>query len=122
MRPVSSEVLESGVTQPSFFMFSQVWADNVDSQNNKLFNPFLARSIESYGALFIEGTAHYDFSDLPLLSPLAPQLGLKGPINGKRVTVIVNDYLLSFFDLTLNGIPTDLFSGQSPYTEVKPKP
>jgi predicted dienelactone hydrolase len=121
MRPVSSEVLESGVTQPSFFIFSQVWADNVDSHNNKLFNPFFAKSIEPYDALFIEATAHYDFSDLPLLSPLAPQLGLKGPINGKRVTVIINDYLLSFFDMTLKGIPTDVFNNPGPYPEVKPK-
>ena len=122
MRPVSFEVQESGVTQPSFFMFSQAWADDIDSRNNKIFNPFYAKSAETYGAIFIEGTAHYDFSDLPLLSPLAPQLGLKGPINGNRVTVIVNDYLLSFFDMTLKGISTDLFEGQSPYPEVKPKP
>ena len=121
MRPVSYEVQENGITQPSFFMFSQDWADLVDSRNNKLFNPFYVKSAKTYGALFIEGTAHYDFSDLPLLSPLAPQLGLKGPINGKRVTVIVNDYLLSFFDMTLKGIPTDLFNDQSPYTEVKSK-
>ena len=122
MRPVSTQVLESGVSQPAFFLFSQVWADDTNSRNNQLFNPFYAKSTDTYGALFIEGTAHYDFSDLPLLSPLAPQLGLKGPINGKRVTVIINDYLLSFFDMTLKDIPTDLFAGQSPYAEVKPKP
>jgi len=121
MRPVSAEVQKNGVRQPSFFMFSQEWADLVDSRNNKLFDPFYARCARTYGALFIEGTAHYDFSDLPLLSPLAPQLGLKGPINGKRVTAIVNDYLLSFFDMTLKGIPTDLFDPPSPYPEVKPK-
>jgi len=122
MRPVSYEVLENGITQPSFFMFSQVWAGEIDSRNNKLFNPFYSKSADTYGALFIEGTAHYDFSDLPLLSPLAPQLGLKGPINGKRVTIIINDYLLSFFDMTLKGMPTDLFGNKSPYPEVKVKP
>ena len=121
MRPISYAVQESGVAQPSFYMFSQEWADLADSRNNKLFNPFYAKSAETYGALFIAGTAHYDFSDLPLLSPLAPQLGLKGPINGERVTVIVNDYLLSFFDMTLKDIPTDLFDDQSLYTEVKSK-
>jgi len=122
MRPVSYEVQESGITQPSFFIFSQVWADDKNSRNNKLFNPFYEKSTETYGALFIEGTAHYDFSDLPLLSPLAPQLGLKGPINGKRVTTIVNNYLVSFFDMALKGMPTDLFDKQSPYPEVKSKP
>jgi hypothetical protein len=122
MRPVSYEVQADGISQPSFYMFSQGWADDVNSRNNKLFNPFYDRSAETYGAIFIEGTTHYDFSDLPLLSPLAPQLGLKGPINGKRVTVIINDYLLSFFDMTLKGQPAGLFESQSPYAEVKPKP
>lgn len=122
MRPVSYEVQERGVSQSAFFLFSQVWAEDTDSRNNKLFKPFFARSTDTYGALFVEGTAHYDFTDLPLLSPLAPQLGLKGPINGKRVTLIINDYLLSFFDMTLKGIPIDLFRNQSPYPEVKPRP
>lgn len=121
MRPVSQAVLETGLAQPSFFLFSQSWADLTDSRNNQLFNPFFSRLTATYGAVYIEGTEHYDFSDLPLLSPLAPQLGLKGPINGKRVTLIINDYLLSFFDATLNGAPADLLTNPSPYEEVKPK-
>lgn len=121
MRPVSFEVLENGVTQPSFFIFSQVWADDTDSRNNRLFDPFYERLPDAFGVVYIEGTSHYDFSDLPLLSPLAPQLGLKGPINGKRVTVILDDYLLSFFDATLKDKSSGLFENPSPYEEVKPK-
>jgi hypothetical protein len=71
------------------------------------------------GVISIDGTAHYDFSDLPLLSPLAPRLGLKGPIDGNRVTEIINDYLLSFFDRTLRSIPLDLFEDpDEKYNEV----
>ncbi len=120
MRPVSHEVIDGGVTQPSFFMFSQTWADILDSRNNELFNRFYPNVKEPFGEIAVAGTAHYDFTDLPLLSPLAPQLGLKGPINGKRVVAIVNDYLLSFFELTLNGKANDLFNSQTPkYEEVK---
>lgn len=119
MRPVSHEVIENGVTQPAFFMFSQRWADDVDSLNNDLFNKFHSRIAKRYGAVYIKGTSHYDFSDLPLLSPLAPQLGLKGPINGKRVTAINDDYLLTFFDATLNNGSMDLFENPSPYPEIK---
>jgi dienelactone hydrolase len=120
MRPVSAEVLKNGVNQPAFFMFSQRWADDVESRNNKLFQEFVANVPETIGVISIGGTAHYDFSDLPLLSPLAPRLGLKGPINGRRVTTIINDYLLSFFDSTLKDIPTGLFEeeGQK-YNEVR---
>ena len=85
-----------------------------------LFHKFIPNVPEALGVITIQGTTHYDFSDLPLLSPLAPKLGLKGPINGKRVTAIVNDYLLSFFDRTLKGVPTDLFQGQiQKYNEVR---
>ena len=120
MRPVSSDVLERGVDQPAFFMFSQVWADDTDSLNNRLFSPFYASTERALGAVYIEGTAHYDFSDLPRLSPLTPQLGLKGPINGNRVTTIVDDYLVSFFELTLKGTSTGLFDGENgAYDEVQ---
>jgi hypothetical protein len=120
MRPVSYEVLDRGLTQPSFFMFSQRWTDDVESINNKLFNKFYVNLEEPLGAVSIEGTAHYDFTDLPLLSPLTPQLGLKGPINGRRVITIVDNYLLSFFEMTLRGTPSDLFNQQSQgYDEVK---
>ena len=116
VRPVSYEVIDNGVTQPSFFLFSHVWADETDSRNNELFNRFYPHVKQSFGVISIDGTAHYDFTDLPLLSPLAPQLGLKGPINGKLVTTIVNDYLLSFFDATLKN---SQFDDSGRYNEVK---
>ena len=120
MRPVSYEVLENGLSQPSFFMFSQRWADELDSRNNELFHKFIPGVEQSWGVITINGTAHYDFTDIPLLSPLAPQLGLKGPINGRQVILIVNDYLLSFFNATLKDESTNLFSeGPGKYSEVR---
>ena len=120
MRPVSYKVIENGLSQPSFFMFSQRWADDLDSRNNELFREFIPNVKQSFGVITINGTAHYDFTDIPLLSPLAPQLGLKGPINGKQVLTIVNDYLLSFFNMTLKGETTNLFNGQNTkYSEVR---
>lgn len=120
MRPVSAEVIQNGVSQPSFFMFSQFWADDTGSINNKLFNQFYPNAKNNFGVIEITGTKHYDFSDLPLLSPIAPQLGLKGPLNGRRVTEIVDSYLLNFFETTLNGKSSTLFSGSfKDYSEVK---
>lgn len=120
MRPVSIEVLENGLSQPAFFMFSQGWTDLVDSRNNQLFNQFYPNVSDSKGAISIDGTKHYDFSDLPLLSPIAPQLGLKGPLNGKRVTEIVDAYLIDFFEMTLSNKPSALFSGSfNDFSEVK---
>jgi predicted dienelactone hydrolase len=120
MWPVSAEVIENGFSQSSFFMFSQGWADLVDSQNNKLFDQFYPNIINNSGVIIINGTKHFDFTDVPLLSPIAPQLGLKGPLNGKRVTKIVNAYLLDFFEMTLNNKPSLLFGGSfDDFSEVK---
>ncbi|MBI5842657.1 MAG: hypothetical protein HZB19_21410 [Chloroflexi bacterium] len=118
MRPVSLEVLESGTSQPAFFMFSQVWVDDKGSRNNQLFYPFYAKAQHPLGVVSIDGTRHYDFTDLPMLSPIAPQLGLKGPINGGQMVKIMDTYLLAFFDETLNGKSTNLFN-VSQFPEVK---
>jgi len=68
----------------------------------------------------ILGTSHYDFTDLPMLMPIAAQLGLKSPLNGARVLHIVDDYSLAFFNQYLLGEPTTLQDGPSAqYPEVK---
>lgn len=120
MRPVSAEVLENGLSRPAFFMFSQAWAELTDSKNNQIFNRFYPQVSEGLGVIRIDGTKHFDFSDLPLLSPIAPLLGLKGPLNGARVTQIVNAYLADFFEMTLNGKTSALFDGGfDDFTEVR---
>lgn len=119
MRPVSAQVLDGGLTQPFATFFSQSWAEDVTSRNNALFNRFYPHLQQPLAVMSITGTRHYDFSDLPALSPLAPQLGLKGPINGARVQTLIQNYVLAFFDLQFKGIPTPLFNGPQPdYPEV----
>jgi predicted dienelactone hydrolase len=113
MTPVSQEVQDSGVTQPFFFLFSQQWTDDLGSKNNTLFDNFYSHLPTPAPVVTILGTRHYDFSDLPLLTPLAPQLGFKGPINGKLVVKILNDYLVAYFDQQLKGIPSPIPFGPS---------
>ncbi len=120
MTPVSPEILDNGLSMPFMAMFSQAWADEAGSKNNRLFNGMLAQMSGPAPAVSIQGTAHYDFTDLPALTPLAPRLHLKGPINGKRVQEIVNTYVLEFFDLHFKGLPAPLLDAPSPdYPEVK---
>jgi predicted dienelactone hydrolase len=122
MTPVSLEVLESGVQQPFLYLFSQSWADNVESKNNRLFNGFYANLPRHNPVITLLGTNHYDFSDLPALSPLAPQLGLKGPLNGARVQELINTYTAAFFDEQFKNIPSPLFDGPQPaYPEMRYK-
>ena len=90
-----------------------------DPQNDQLQSEVLANLREDGYRIAIEGTAHFDFSSLPLFSPLTPALGLKGPINGLRVNDIVNAYTLAFFDQYLKNVADPLLdSPAAAYPEV----
>lgn len=67
----------------------------------------------------VPGMFHIDFTDLDLLSPLAPVIGFSGPIGSQRAHAIVNAYTLAFFDKHLKNMPVALLNGPSAsYPEV----
>lgn len=116
LTPVSDIVIQAGLNQPSLFLFSESWPSE---RNNLLLEQLTANADAPTQAFTILGTDHYDFTDLPMLSPLAPLLGLKGPLNGERVLRIINDYSLAFFDIYLRGKPSKrLGAGSEGYPEV----
>lgn len=110
MKPISDEALKEGLQNPTLHIFSEVWTSD---ENLNRFTPFAQNSYPSPLVISILGSAHYDFSDLPLLSPLAYRIGLKGPINGERMVSIVNDYLLAYFNQSLRGELSYLLTGPS---------
>ncbi len=117
VRPVSVEVLETGTKQPFFYLFSELWPFE---RNTELFESYYAHVDPHNRVATILGADHYDFTDLPALSPLAPQLGLKGPINGGRIQKLLMEYTLAFFDQSLKGQPAPLLAGPSQdYPEVR---
>jgi hypothetical protein len=116
LMPVSRDALEKGLEQPFMFLWSEDWGSN---ENKGRFGELFGKFRDDVFNLEIEGTRHYDFSDLPLLSPLSPWFGLKGPIDGELVLMIINDYAVAFFDEYLIGEETDLLDGPYPdYPEV----
>jgi pimeloyl-ACP methyl ester carboxylesterase len=115
LRPVSETILETGLRQPFLFMFSQSWPSE---KNWTLFNEMNSNS-DNAVVVTILGTGHYDFSDLPILSPIAPQMGLKGPLASERVVKIMVNYPLAFFNQVFYGKSTTLLDGPSAdYPEV----
>lgn len=110
MRPVSLDVLENGTSQPFLYLFSELWTAE---RNAFLFEGYYRRVPPANRVITILGADHYDFTDLPALSPLAPQLGLKGPIPAARVQRIVIDYTLAFFDQSLRAKPSPLLESPS---------
>lgn len=117
MRPVSLEVLQNGTPQPFLYLFSELWPFE---RNTELFEGYYRRVPASNRVITILGADHYDFTDLPALSPLASQLGLKGPIPGAQVQKILMDTTLAFFDLALKGKPASLLNSLlTQYPEVR---
>ena len=115
--PVPDDVIAGGLPQPFLFMRSEVWREQARN-DPRLDQLFLGLRQGGY-RLTIAGTRHYDFTLVPLLTPLAPALGLKGPIDGARGMRIITDYLLAFFDQTLKGQASALLDGPAAqYPEV----
>jgi hypothetical protein len=66
----------------------------------------------------LEGTHHFDYTDIPLFSPFLNYIGKAGEIPGRRIIEIVNRLTVRFFDIYLLGIDTDYLNVKSDYPEV----
>ena len=109
LEPVSPEAIDAGLEQPFLYFRSEAWEQpDRNPRNDQLLEALLALSVGPRYRLAVEGTAHYDFSSLPLFSPLAPALGLKGSIPGPRINEIINVYTRAFFRQHLLGIEETL--------------
>ena len=116
LTPVSPAVRQAGVKQPLLFLMSEYWQSE---ENATLLTDILERSPRATW-LTLLGSDHYDFTDLPMLSPLAAQMGLKGPLDGQRTLRVINDVALAFFNQYLKGEPSPLLDSPSPdYPEIR---
>jgi hypothetical protein len=118
--PVSKEAIGAGLAQPVMLMHSENW-DTLDHPENNygLVGNLIEASVSEVYEMTLEGTKHFDFSSLPLLSPLTVSLGLKGPIDGERVLEIINISSVRFFDqVFLDGGQNDLDGLSAQYPEI----
>lgn len=107
---VSEEVVATGLAQPAIYLKTDEW---LSPENSAAGAALITHSSGAVYQVTIAGAAHFDFSDLPLFSPLSPLLGLSGSINSQRALEIVNGYVLAFFDQTLKGQPAPLLTNDS---------
>jgi predicted dienelactone hydrolase len=116
VEPVPLNVIADGLTQPFLYVRSEEWTDR---DNDRLVVGLYGRGGDGQYLVSIDGAEHWDFVVIPLLTPLASQLGLKGPINSGRVMGINGDLLVSFFDAHLkDGMDADVQRAVSQYREV----
>ena len=116
VEPVAGEVIATGLDRPVLALSTSTWLGRDNAARGEA---LLAAGDAPTYDVRIAGTSHYDFSDLPLLSPLAPALGLSGELDGPYTTEIVRRYLLAFFDTYLKEMPVPLLTEPlSPFPEV----
>ncbi|MBH5320927.1 hypothetical protein I6N90_24380 [Paenibacillus sp. GSMTC-2017] len=87
--------------------------------NNKQYK-IIDHAVKQGGTLiYVEGTSHYNFTDLQMYSPLFSLMGFTGEIEGSRGAYIVNQYVLDFFNKHLRGTGGELANGTNAnYPEV----
>lgn len=84
--------------RPAMFLRSAEWDD---LPNDAILRGIAERSESTTYWIGIDGSGHNDFLMFPLFSPLADEMGLRGPIGAGRMIPILNQYLLGFFDVFL---------------------
>ena len=100
VEPLPARVLRERATKPALFLRSDQWRG---TQNDALLRGLAGRGESVTYWLGVEGAGHNDFVVTPFLSPIAGQLGLKGPIAAGRIVSIIDNYLVGFFDVFLLG-------------------
>jgi acetyl esterase/lipase len=100
VEPIPDRVLAVSAPRPALYLRSDDWRGN---ENDAILRGIAERSTETTYWIGVEGATENDLVATPLLSPLAPRLGWKGPIPTGRVIPIIDRYLVGFFDVFLLG-------------------
>jgi predicted dienelactone hydrolase len=114
---VVSEAVRNDPYAPALMLLSA--PDWLGTQNREEGMRLYSRRQNEGYALTVAGAVHFDFTDIPLMSPVTPLLNLSGDIDGPRMVRIIDDYTLAFFDHTLKEQPAPLLQGPTgAYPEV----
>ncbi len=98
--PLPNPVLATTATEPMLWMRSD---QARSTENDAVLRGIVERSETITYWVDLLGAETWDFVATPLVSPIADRLGLKGPIDGRRVMMINQRYLSGFFDRFLLG-------------------
>lgn len=100
LEPVTENALGQPLDQPSLYLSTEEW---LGKENKAIGESFIDLQEKASYQVTIEGMGHNNFSDIPLLTPIAAEIGLGGSIDGARGIQILNEYTLAFFDRYLMG-------------------
>jgi predicted dienelactone hydrolase len=100
IEPVDDAIISAGLDVPLLFLRAPEWL----GPGNQTRGSTLYANSGNAHMVTIPGTTHFDYTDIPLLSPLASALGLAGDRDARDVLAIINDYTRTFFDWHLKGM------------------
>ncbi len=114
--PLDEEIRARNFSQPVLLLNSAAWLEH---PNRALLRPFYERAAGPAYWLDLADSVHYDFTLVPLFSPIGSWLGVRGPLPAQRALEINTAYLVAFFDAYLKDAPSPLLNGPAPtYPEV----
>src|SRR5215203_2619464 len=129
--PMPTDVVRSGLQQPSMWITRDAetmrlerrkaggWPEEeIHAHQSTMRAVFESLPGDGYFVQVPE-MFHLNLTDISLLTPLAPRLGLSGPIGAQRAHSIINAYSLAFFDRHLKSQRATRFDGPTrQYPEV----
>lgn len=118
VEPVSEEIVTQGLAKPFFFLRADRW-DFADSGDNFDTADALYSGLKDTGYMAtIAGAAHFDFTDVPLLTPLTAQLGLSSDMDSAYVVEMMSSMTSAFFRQELKGEGDNLVLATMVYPEM----
>lgn len=117
--PVSNEIVDAGLDQPFLFLRADKWNFDDASDNHTITEKLFADLTQTGYLATVTGAAHFDFTDIPLLSPLTPQLGLSSDMDSTYTVEMMNDITTGFFRQVLQGSGDDPLVASLAYDEIE---
>jgi predicted dienelactone hydrolase len=115
--PVADDVVDAGLKQP--FLRADRWDFSDSGENFDVADTLFAGAEETSYMATIDGAAHYDFTDVPLLSPLTAQLDLSSDMDSDYVVEMMNSMVSAFFRQELKGEGDTLVLATMVYPEMR---
>ena len=107
------DLIDHPLEIPFMFMSSE-WSS---AQYNAIFRSIIDFALRSSRAaaydVFVKESAHVNYTDLSLWSPVLKYTGVIGKIDGARMMKVMNAYVPAFFNKHLKGIDSPLLHGSS---------
>ena len=106
VEPLNDETIALGLDVPSLFLRSGSWEEG---DNNPPLYKIMNESTSLSKLYQIDGTTHFDFAMVYMYSPLTKYIGFTGSVESERLTRLLREIMLDFFDETLLGSDVDLY-------------